>query len=317
MCNHPDFMVLGLPKTGTTSLDRTLRRHPSICLPMSKETWFFYDQYERGLDWYRERFFHCKPGQKTGEVTTTNLLIDYNLERIHQHNPDMKIVILLRDPIKRCISNYWHNVRIGEESRTIDQAILEEEKYISESDNPARASVTYGYVGVMKKAMKAIRDVKSIFPEDNVLFVLFEELVNKPENTLTAIESFIGVDTLELRLLEENRARQPRSMWLANVLTKPSNLFGLMHSSRLLNRLVPLGLKRKTRGIRASIGRALRKMPEISYLSYDNKDLDSDLRHHLELMFKDDSIYLAENFSKKIYDDWPWVLRSVDEHVGG
>jgi hypothetical protein len=131
----PHFILAGAPKCGTTTLHALLAQDPQFFLP-EHEVFFFdvdavlthpdffvhkdglsfhdYDaDFERYLAWYRAHFDQAAPGQILGEDTTTYLRAREAPRRIAELLPDVKILVMLRDPVARAYSQYWHGVRAG------------------------------------------------------------------------------------------------------------------------------------------------------------------------------------------------------------
>ncbi len=103
-----DFLIAGVQKGGTFSLYRLLERHPEISLSKAKEVHFF-DNGE--IDWssprygpYHRNFPRWREGQVRGEATPIYIYWPEALERIRTYNPDIKLILLLRDPIERTYS---------------------------------------------------------------------------------------------------------------------------------------------------------------------------------------------------------------------
>ncbi len=107
----PDFMIIGAPKCGTTSLFEYLCGHPNVARPRRKEIHYFDERFERGLAWYRRHFPLVEKPQITGEATTAYLFAKNTPARAAALVPDAKLIAVLRDPVRRVISHYWHNKR--------------------------------------------------------------------------------------------------------------------------------------------------------------------------------------------------------------
>ena len=127
----PDFLVIGAMKAGTTTLYNHLRRHPDVFVPTYKEPEFFVAEktWERGAAWYRRLFAAAPDGAVLGEASTSYAKCTEFTgvpERIHSLIPHVKLVYVLRHPIERIESMYEHMVLTGRESRTIDQAVLQD-----------------------------------------------------------------------------------------------------------------------------------------------------------------------------------------------
>lgn len=107
---HPSLMVLGVQKGGTTALFKYLCQHPQIVPSKKKELYFFnYDQdYARGIESYHRNFELATPARAdkiTIDVTPGYFAAgETAAERIHRYDPSVRMVVLLRDPVKRAYS---------------------------------------------------------------------------------------------------------------------------------------------------------------------------------------------------------------------
>lgn len=112
-----DFLVVGAEKCGSTWLADMLRQHPGVFVPIEKEIHYFnrkfvdfpdLDNYnhDKPLDWYWNFFESAQPGQKLGEVSPSYLWDDDAAGCIHAFDPNVKILILLRNPAERLYSAY-------------------------------------------------------------------------------------------------------------------------------------------------------------------------------------------------------------------
>lgn len=120
----PQFLIVGAQKAGTTSLFKYLAQHPAIQAPENKEIGFFcWDKsYALGTDWYNSQFPYAVPffnKKITYEATTEYLVMPSVPERIAKYNKNMKIVVLVRDPIERAYSQYQMYVRKKELQKTV------------------------------------------------------------------------------------------------------------------------------------------------------------------------------------------------------
>jgi len=141
----PHFILAGAPKCGTTTLHALLAQDLQFFLP-EHEVFFFdvddvlthpdffvhkdglsfhdYDaDFERYLAWYRAHFAQAAPGQIIGEDTTTYLRAKDAPRRIAELLPDVKILVMLRDPVARAYSQYWHGVRAGRYTLSFERSL--------------------------------------------------------------------------------------------------------------------------------------------------------------------------------------------------
>lgn len=120
----PDFLVIGAQKCGTTWLSAMLKQHPEIRSPRKKELQFFTYKYDLGISWYRKQFPATADNEKCGEFTPNYFWTSDNAngasppdthfrtpERVKKHYPDVKLILLLRDPVSRAVSAYYHHIR--------------------------------------------------------------------------------------------------------------------------------------------------------------------------------------------------------------
>jgi len=188
----PQAFLIGAQKAGTTSLAYLLDRHPAIAVSDPKETYFFTQHWKRGLDWYRRQFpenddvvfLDATPGYSmappegfTGDPTLpTNIFRTDVPKRIHSVSPDARFIYLLRNPVGRTYSAYWHQVRAGVEKRPFREAIAVNPYYLSASDYEWQ-----------------IRKYLEYFPIDRFLFLLFEDFVRDPEAASRRCCDFLGL----------------------------------------------------------------------------------------------------------------------------
>lgn len=129
----PDFIVIGVVKGGTTSLLKYLDQHPSIMVSVKKEIHFFDEHFDKGLLWYRQHFplqsWSNQPQILTGEASPAYFCqSSLAPARIHQVVPQVKLILLLRNPVDRAYSHYCHRYRRQAETETSFAKLALEEK---------------------------------------------------------------------------------------------------------------------------------------------------------------------------------------------
>ena len=119
----PNLFIIGAMKSGTTSLHEYLNEHPDIFMSNVKEPGYFAEcmnYYPKDLAWYESLFKEAKGEMIIGESSTnyTKLPICTDVvNKIWEFNPDARFIYVMRDPIKRVISHYWHGVKYGDERK--------------------------------------------------------------------------------------------------------------------------------------------------------------------------------------------------------
>jgi hypothetical protein len=120
----PSFLICGGQRCGTTSLYRALSQHPAILKAVLHKGVHYFDvAYERGMDWYRGHFPMQRQGQRildqlgvmpqTFESSPYYMYHPYAIARIAEDLPNVKLVVLVRDPVERAYSQHAHEVARG------------------------------------------------------------------------------------------------------------------------------------------------------------------------------------------------------------
>lgn len=173
----PDFIILGVTKCGTTSLYNYLMEHPHIARTKKKELFFFDSNFKKGIEWYNNKFALKEEGQLIGEATPGYFWKKGCLERIVQHCPKTKFIVLFRDPVKRVISEYLRRRRSGQESRRFGQAIFTHKIPYLEAGM---------YINHLERWL-------SFFPREQIHIVIAEDLFAKPEKEVNKVFKFLGL----------------------------------------------------------------------------------------------------------------------------
>jgi len=178
---RPTFIVIGTMKGGTTALWQYLRRHPQVFMPEAKETDFFAERFDQGLDWYAEHFLGSDDAVIAyGEASpnyTRHPLFGGVPERIARHLPDVRLIYVVRDPIDRIQSHYLHRLRRGREWRPIEKALFADPDYLDTS----------------RYAMQIDRYLEHV-DRDRLLVITSDALRGDREATMRTVFRFIGVD---------------------------------------------------------------------------------------------------------------------------
>jgi len=204
----PDFLILGAPKAGTTSLYHYLNQHPQIFMSPNKEPHFFAFEGKmpnfRGpgdekawlninsvvdIDSYRQLFAEADAEQKCGEASTMYLYLEKSCDRIHHYIPDVKLIAFLRNPAERAYSHYKHMRRDGREWETdFARALEKETERIEQGWAPAWH---YQHVGQYYEQVQ--RYLKK-FDAKQIQIYLYDDLLDNPQSVYRDIFKFIGVD---------------------------------------------------------------------------------------------------------------------------
>lgn len=187
----PDFVIAGMMRCGTTSLSSWLRHHPEICLSATKEVHYFDRHYERGPEWYALQFSRATSGQLLGEATPNYVYDELALERLSGDVPEVRIVLLLRDPVERAHSHYLHNVARARDELPFEEAVRSEERRLREEGAPAREAFSYVDRG---RYLQQLARVHELFPSSRIQIHLFEDLRDVPGDVFRHVAAFLGVE---------------------------------------------------------------------------------------------------------------------------
>lgn len=200
----PDFIIGGAPKCGTTSLHFILDQHPDIALPDEELHYFDADDpithpdfffTERGeLRHYdnrtenaafRARYAACfaphAASPLIGEDSTTYLFSAVAPMRIRALLPDVRLIFMLRDPVARAYSQYWHLVKSARATCSFERAIR---------DHPSIAlGSTY---------LPHLERYRALFDAERIRVVLFEDFIADQQRVIDETTDFLGAKPMRV-----------------------------------------------------------------------------------------------------------------------
>ncbi|WP_299205978.1 sulfotransferase [uncultured Tateyamaria sp.] len=242
----PNFIIAGAPKCGTTSLHQILDQHPDAWVARN-EIYFFDadDPVAHGdflgidgddLSWrhprdpamrkmYESRFADAPQDALIGEDTTTYLMSDVAPFRIKAADDKVKVIFMLRDPVKRAFSQYWHLLRSGRTCDSFEAALSSEMSIVMGSTYAPRLRNFYAALG-----------------EKRVHVVLFEEFKADQQATLDGLTTFLGLSPMSVESVEtwHNRTRYPAKAETLQRLNRVGRLLVRYRYARHFKRHVPL-----------------------------------------------------------------------------
>ena len=216
----PDFIIGGAMKSGTTSLHHILAAHEKVYIPNPEIFFFCLDEFcqhprhfipsvkkmqvpdyrfdfEKKLKWYASFFEGAQDDQIIGEDTTTYLSSTKAPCRIAELLPNVKMIFVLRDPVKRAHSHYWHMVRVG-----LAQHSLERTFRLCPSTILQR--------GHYKEQLERFY---SVMGKDRIKVLFFEDFVIRTQSVIDEICEFIGLEkSVDVQTVDtyKNRTAPPR-----------------------------------------------------------------------------------------------------------
>jgi hypothetical protein len=205
----PDFLILGPGACGTTSmLELYLRSHKDILPSKINEITYFNNKHKNSVNWYRLFFpsiftkkFRKLLGKKTltGEASGNYILNPNSPKRIRQLIPNVKFIVMLRNPVDRTLSHYKRRIRNKKETRSLDEVIKFElnnfEKefndYIKNENNVSLYPAT-SYLSRSKYSQQ-LENWFKYFPKNQFLFINSNDYFKNPLTEYNRILDFLDL----------------------------------------------------------------------------------------------------------------------------
>jgi hypothetical protein len=177
---RPTYVGIGAQKCASTWLHRILAEHPEIAVPEVKEIDFFSYRYDHGYQWYERCFPNADSARAIGEISPSYFCERAVPERVARYMPEARILLSLRDPVERALSNHRHEIRTGHltgTDLTFETGLMNNPMYVEQ--------------GLYATHLK---DWLRHFPSERILVVLLEDVERDPEAVSGAVYRFLGVN---------------------------------------------------------------------------------------------------------------------------
>jgi hypothetical protein len=198
----PDFIIGGAMKSGTTTLHQILSKHPDIFIAKEELGFFdmdnilehpdfsFFDENKKwhtqninknpskAWSWYYQKFEGANQ-QLKGEDSTTYLASPIAAKRIGMQNKEIKLIFILRHPTSRTISNYYHLLKSGRATYSLEETL---------QFNPQSILRRSLYKTQLEQYYKYLK------PE-NIKIIFFEDLINNPESVVLDVCTYLNISS--------------------------------------------------------------------------------------------------------------------------
>ena len=218
----PECFVIGVVRSGTTSLYHYLGQHPCIASSAYDELGYFDDNYHLGINWYKSLFPTKSTKNKiikkygkflTYDVTPFYIYNPLVARRISESFPNAKIISNLRNPIDRAYSNYIIMLQEGDTSKTFEEmvqaAMNDLEKNKSKLNDEAYVVDTH-YENILARGFYA--DQLEIwfkkFQKKQLLMIPSEDLAQKPDQVLTKVFEFLDLPYFKIKDFTKQNKRE-------------------------------------------------------------------------------------------------------------
>jgi hypothetical protein len=229
----PNFLIIGAMKCATSTVATYLEAHPNVDIVQGGEPRYFSsdENYEKGCEWYASLFDKFNGERVMGEGSNdyaAGAVYPESAARIASDLPDVKLVFMVRHPLKRIVSA-WAQYRADSDNfvpSTLDAAVRERADYLIDQS----------------LFWKNLQRYRALFDDSQIFVGFMEDLADDPESFWSSICTFLGVDAVSpantIHANPTSKRRVPSTTY--------SNLKG-MSILKPLGYLLPRGFKRYLR----------------------------------------------------------------------
>jgi hypothetical protein len=263
----PDFIIIGAMKCGTTTLHHQLREHPLVRAPIRKEIHFFDREWAQGPAWYRAHFPSALGGRtwKTGEASPYYVCHPHVPARIAELLPDVKLIVMLRNPVTRAYSHYRQIHAKGWDPLSFEEALEAEADRIgpelarmeAEPDYFSETHRRFSYLQRGRYAEQLERWLR-FFRREQLKIIATEELRAEPSRVHAELQQFLGLSPHPMAGARDHKVAQYEPM-SAQTRERLSDYFAPYNQQlyELIGR--DLGWERAATGPRTEVGSSKRR----------------------------------------------------------
>jgi len=182
---RPTFIGIGGHKCASTWLSECMREHPEVFMSEPKEIGYFSWHYDKGIDWYLKHFRGSENYKQKGEFTSHYLYEESVPQRILESVGKVKLIVVVRDPVKRALSQIKYGIRHGFIRSSIDSKINLESLRKMIAHYPEIVSRSY--------YSKGIESFANTFGEDNLIVLDQSDCRKMPIQILDKIWRYLDV----------------------------------------------------------------------------------------------------------------------------
>jgi len=281
--NLPNLLIVGAAKCGTTSLHNYLKQHPDIFMTEHKEPHFLInseigeDRVHKAvtsLEEYKKMFKTEGKYKYKGESSVMYLAFpEFSIKNIKKYlDPDVKIIIMLRNPIERAFAGYLHNLRYNpSEDLSFEEAFdTSEERYHQVTD--MTPDTRYLHVGNYHSQVESFMTMFN----DNVLVIMYDDYVDDIDLCLSNVFDFLDIDKISVDTSRRHMVGGWvfKSKFLRNLFI-PQNNFKSLLKNILPNKKIRQALKQKMMNISTVKSPCISEEMHKKLTKYYRKDINS------------------------------------------
>lgn len=298
-----DFFIVGLPKSGTSALAQFLDEHPEVCMSRPKEPGYFAadlitesDEFHgrpvymraRTESEYRNMYRHCHSEKLLGDATPVYLYSKEAAKTIYKHNPQSKIIILLRHPVEFMQAMHMQYINTGTEDTYDFSEAMQKEAERKQGREISKYAVcpSLHYYRERAEYTPQVKRFADLFDPENILILTHEEFKEDNAQTYETVLDFLDLSKSHQPNFENvNPSQRPRSYKLHRILNNVRfksmlrRFLGPQFYTRIKNAVAQVVMKPKRRQpISQNLYQELKveTKPDVERLS---KLIDRDMLH--------------------------------------
>ena len=249
-----DFFCIGAHKAGTTGLHDTLKQHPEIFLPHTKECHFFEveERYQKGINFFY-KFFKNHNSEKIIGNINPNLDIDIKkLDRVLKYFPDSKFIYIIRNPIYRAYSHYNMSKYRGLEKESFENALKMEkfrfanpkvpDEYYTK-DSKHWSINQYGYIERGRYLYK-LNYLFENLKKENIKIIIYDDFLKSPKKILNEICKFLEINDFNFKIIKSNKSKQIRFKLISKILNSNDQFMLVKRVKKFIPKVIKIKLSK-------------------------------------------------------------------------
>ena len=298
-----DFIIIGAQKCASTYLQNCINEHPEICIPKGETPYFEDPDFTQLGPNYLSKLFNGNINQKFGIKRPQYIGKSEVVKRIFDHNPNVKIIAVLRNPIERALSAYFHYIESDFFHAKRPEVGLRE--IISKNTNKkyprSQEVLEFGRYNMY------LSEYWKLFPKNNIKVFFVDDFINNPQKIYSEIYRFLGVnDNFRPKKINTRPLQSVKNISRLKFLTLSSRYTTNYNKEHTR-------LYQKKSLFYAALYKSYRVIDSVIFsrvFKTDDSDISSDLKHQLYKFYENDLFQLSKQLDKDL-SGWSYPKNEI------